>query len=352
MTRHDGRVILEPAACFSNLWATSLAEVTDDLAALERGGRWAVAIPYSGAPVLARFAEWTIRESSDGVGTWSGPSVDSWSTSMDAPSYKAAVDDVRDAIAAGTVYQVNVCRVMEAELPPGEHDIAVLHRLLAAGNPAPFGGFLRLPEQQVAIASASPELFLSVQPQERGRVVTSGPIKGTGVTAADLADKDRAENVMIVDLVRNDLARVTVPGSVTVPALLRVEEHPGLVHLVSRVEGLLEPRTSWADLLQATFPPGSVTGAPKSSALRVIDAVEPVPREYYCGAFGWIDADTGEAELAVAIRTFWVTGSTLRFGTGAGITWASDPRAEWQETELKARRLISLASRAWQGDAL
>jgi para-aminobenzoate synthetase component 1 len=141
-----------------------------------------------------------------------------------------------------------------------------------------------------------------------------------------------------------------VPGSVTVPDLLEVQEHPGLVHLVSTVQATLLPGTTWPALLAAAFPPGSVTGAPKLAALSMIDSLEPAQREFYCGAFGWVDADTGEAELAVAIRTFWLRDGTLRFGTGAGITWGSDAGAEWRETELKAARLIQVASRTWQGE--
>ena len=156
--------------------------------------------------------------------------------------------------------------------------------------------------------------------------------------------KDRAENLMIVDLMRNDLSRVCVTGSVEVPRLLEVEEHPGLVHLVSEVGGTLVPGATWSSILGATFPPGSVTGAPKSSALRLIEERESVSRSFYCGALGWVDNEGQSAELAVTIRTFWRDGTALRFGTGAGITWESDPAAEWRETELKARRLIDLAS--------
>ena len=150
---------------------------------------------------------------------------------------------------------------------------------------------------------------------------------------------------MIVDLVRNDLSRVAHTGSVRVPDLLRIEEHPGLVHLVSDVQCRLSEGTRWSDIVDATFPPGSVTGAPKSSALRIIDECEGAPRDVYCGAVGWIDADRQAAELAVAIRTFWIRDDVLRFGTGAGITWGSDPHGEWQETELKARNLCDIASR-------
>jgi para-aminobenzoate synthetase component 1 len=162
--------------------------------------------------------------------------------------------------------------------------------------------------------------------------------------------KDVAENVMIVDLVRNDLARVCEPGSVSVGALCATEQHPGLSHLVSTVRGVLRPGIGWAALLDAVFPPGSITGAPKSSATRLIAELEPVARGPYCGAIGWVDAERGVGSLAVGIRTFWLTepgtdAATLGFGTGAGITWGSDPAAEWAETELKAARLLEVAAR-------
>lgn len=329
-------------------YAHGLQAVAHDLDALADGGRWAVALPYEGEPVLARFEKWSSAAAPGGA--WRGPELADWASSLGGADYIRDVERVRQQIAAGEVYQVNLCRVLSAPMPdPAASDVSGLHQLLHSGNPAPFEGYLTLPAQGIGIASASPELFLSVTTGGDGRMVRSGPIKGTGRTEADLQEKDRAENVMIVDLVRNDLSRVCEPGSVTVPALLRVEEHPGLVHLVSTVEGRLRPDVEWPELVAATFPPGSVTGAPKSSALKLIDRLEPASREFYCGAFGWIDADTGEAELAVAIRTFWLRDGVLRFGTGAGITWGSEPEAEWRETELKAGRLIEVASGAWPG---
>lgn len=253
---------------------------------------------------------------------------------------------MREYIAKGEVYQANLCRVMSAPLPDAATaDVDALTALLARGNPAPYAGTIRLPARGVEIATASPELYL----RRSGRHVESGPIKGTGRTVADLLPKDHAENVMIVDLVRNDLGRVCATGSVAVPALCEVEEHPGLVHLVSTVSGELAEGAGWAELLGATFPPGSVTGAPKSSALRIIEELETAPRGPYCGGIGWVDADQGTAELAVGIRTFWIDrtaagGPRLCFGTGAGITWGSDPDREWAETELKAARLLGVAS--------
>jgi para-aminobenzoate synthetase component 1 len=199
---------------------------------------------------------------------------------------------------------------------------------------------VRLPDHGVHVASASPERFLA----REGDVVRSSPIKGTAADVDGFLSKDRAENVMIVDLVRNDLGRVCEFGSVAVPSLLAVEPHPGLVHLVSTVEGRLRPDAGWPALIDATFPPGSVTGAPKLAAIEVLQSLEPVPRGVYCGAIGWVDADARRGELNVAIRTFWIDEGQLHFGTGGGITWDSTPDGEWAETELKARRLLAIAS--------
>jgi para-aminobenzoate synthetase component 1 len=245
---------------------------------------------------------------------------------------------IRESIAAGDVYQVNLCRVLDAPLPPGA-DVAALGAALAEGNPAPYSAVVRLPGSDVHVASASPERFL----RRRGDVVESKPIKGTAATPDGFLAKDRAENVMIVDLVRNDLGRVCEWGSVEVPALCAVEHHPGLVHLVSTVTGRLRPQVTWGDVIAATFPPGSVTGAPKLAALDHIARLEPVRRGVYCGAVGWVDADRCQGELNVAIRTFWVEDGRLHFGTGGGITWGSTPVGEWDETELKARRLLAVA---------
>lgn len=332
----------EPAAHLGGWVASDLLEVCRDARVLDTSGRWAVVIPYAGDPLFARFATWRPGTAEDTAGPWCGPAA--WSSSMTETDYVAAVDHVRERIAAGDVYQANVCRILTGELTDARRsDIGGLHALLTHGNPAPHAAMINIPGI-VEIASASPELFLA----RDGDEVLTGPIKGTGRTAADLLPKDRAENVMIVDLMRNDLSRVCATGTVSVPDLLAEEEHPGLVHLVSRVRGFLAPDTSWPALIEATFPPGSVTGAPKLAAMSIIDDVEPASRGPYCGAIGWVDADTGRASLAVAIRTFWKSGDRLHFGTGAGITWGSDPSAEWRETELKAERLIAIASGVWE----
>ncbi|MCX5395912.1 chorismate-binding protein [Streptomyces sp. NBC_00102] len=335
-------------ARFGGLVATGLQDVTSDPAALDSAGFWAVSADFEGRVVCARFS--SVREEPvppPAPGAWRGPGPGEWTSSLDREAYQDAVRRVRAHIATGGVYQANLCRVLSAPLPePDRADVDALTALLARGNPAPYAGTLRLPGHGVEIATASPELFLS----RDGRTVESGPIKGTGRTEADLLEKDHAENVMIVDLVRNDLGRVCATGTVSVPDLCVVEKHPGLVHLVSTVRGELGDGAGWPELFGAAFPPGSVSGAPKSSALRIIEELETAPRGPYCGAIGWVDADRSTAELAVGIRTFWIdrTGSVplLRFGTGAGITWGSDPEREWDETELKASRLLAVASGA------
>ncbi|MGV1037774.1 MAG: chorismate-binding protein [Candidatus Nanopelagicales bacterium] len=337
------------AAWLGGAIGTDLADITSDISALDSSGRWAVVIDFEGEPTCARFTHWRPGSPAHVATAWKGPTETDYRSSMTRSEYVAAVEKVRAMIAAGDVYQVNVCRTMTAELPdPASADVMALAALLVRGNPAPYAGCVRLPTQDIAVASASPELFL----RRRDLTLDSGPIKGTGVTPADLSPKDEAENVMIVDLVRNDLSRVSRVGSVEVPSLLRIEEHPALTHLVSTVTAEIEPDVGWVDILAATFPPGSVSGAPKSSALTAISAVEPIVRGPYCGAIGWVDADSATAELAVGIRTFWVNWANerprLHFGTGAGITWGSDPASEWRETELKASNLIAVASEQWK----
>ncbi|MEU8586181.1 chorismate-binding protein [Streptomyces sp. NPDC048664] len=338
---------LPPLARFGERVATGLLDVTSDPAALDSSGFWAVSADYEGRLTCARFADVrTAPVPAPVPGGWRGPARQDWTSSLDHAAYTAGVRRIREHIATGEVYQVNLCRVLAAPVAP-DADVDALTAVLARGNPAPYAGTIRLPEHGVEIATASPELFL----RRDGRTVESGPIKGTGRTEADLLEKDHAENVMIVDLVRNDMGRVCATGSVTVPDLCAVEKHPGLVHLVSTVRGELRPGVGWPELLAATFPAGSITGAPKSSALRIIDALETAPRGPYCGGIGWVDADRGTGGLAVGIRTFWLErtaagAAMLRFGSGAGITWDSDPEDEWRETELKAARLLEVASGA------
>jgi len=349
-------------ARFGSRLARDAVEIAHDVECLDAGGFWAVVMTFEGDVTCVRFAQVstaqvsTAQVSTVRIPTAQMPSVQplpvpdwaplagDWSTSLDQTAYRSGVSQIRDRIAAGDVYQACLCRIMSHPLSD-DADLASLETLVAQGNPAPFASRIHVPEAGLDLLSASPEAFLI---RNAGRI-ESRPIKGTATSLSTMLTKDYAENVMIADLVRNDLSAVCRPGTVSVDALCAPEEHPGLTHLVTTVSGELRPDVAWSNILAAAFPPGSVSGAPKSSALRVIADLESVPRGPYCGAIGWVDADTGEAELAVGIRTFWAehdaTGQRwLRFGTGGGITWGSDPAQEWAETELKACRLIGLAS--------
>jgi para-aminobenzoate synthetase component 1 len=260
-----------------------------------------------------------------------------WRSSLEELDYMAYVHEIRQEIGRGGVYQVNACRELSHLIEDKKNKLAGLFARLQYANPAPFASYLKIPGYE--IASASPERFLS----RNGREIIASPIKGTiRWDQDDFGEKDKAENLMIVDLMRNDLSQIAVDGSVNVSELFRREKHPGLTHLVSDVRAEIKDGTSWKEILAATIPPGSVSGAPKSAALSMISQHEPTARGPYCGALGWIHGD--QAELAVAIRTFWTTGDHwLRYGTGAGITWGSEPALEWEETQLKARTLIAIA---------
>ncbi len=346
-TPHGGR------AWFAGTRADDVVQAGDDPALLDGGGWWAVVITFEGAVRLWRFASRApAAVPPPPLRPWPGlPGT--WTSSLDRPAYLDGVAEIRRRIREGEVYQANLCRLLSIDLDEAAADAAAaqdalgdpwsLAAVLHRGNPAPYAGVIDVPAlgglQRTRIASASPELFL----RREGELITCSPIKGTGRTAADLLPKDEAENVMIVDLMRNDLQHTCRPGTVEVTGLLEVQQHPGLVHLVSTVQGRLTEGAGWAQILQVTMPPGSVSGAPKSSALRAIRDLEPVARGPYCGAVGWVDADAGTACLAVGIRTFWWESGRLHFGTGAGITWGSRAQREWEETELKAAHLIGLA---------
>jgi para-aminobenzoate synthetase component 1 len=309
--------------------ATDLVEVSHDPVSLEDGGFWAVSTTFENHFTAAKFA--TVVEAPFPNTPWI-PLKGTWSSSLSAVQYIDYVERVRNAVADGWVYQVNACRRLTH---PGDgQSLRGLFSEILKNNPAPWASYLETPD--VMIASASPELFLS----RKGSTIMTSPIKGTQPThSQQFGAKDQAENVMIVDLMRNDLGQICKSGSVEVPRLLSSEEHPGLQHLVSDVQGELLDNVSWKEIIAALSPPGSVSGAPKSSATQVISENE-IARGPYCGALGWIEGD--QAILSVAIRTFWKD-SQLNFGTGAGITWGSNASAEWEETQLKARRLISIA---------
>ena len=312
--------------------ATDLIEISNDPSVLEDGNFWAVLISFEAEMTFAKFAK--VEATAFPESEWE-QLHGSWSSSATDSEYVEYVEAIRSAIADGGVYQVNACRELSHPISDERTLVGLFSRILA-DNPSPRASYLSLPE--IEIASATPERFLT----RNGSTILTSPIKGTIKSGeSEFGEKDKAENLMIVDLMRNDLGQICAPGSVDVAELFRSEPHPGLVHLVSDVQGELRNDISWSEIFTATLPPGSVSGAPKSAALRIIEAHES-RRGPYCGALGWVHGD--RADLSVAIRTFWKSGDGhLRFGTGAGITWGSNARSEWQETQLKARKLISIA---------
>jgi para-aminobenzoate synthetase component 1 len=269
-----------------------------------------------------------------------------FTSGLSRPAYEEGVEAVRAAIARGEIYQANLTRRLAT---PFDDDSWPLYRRLRTGDPALFAAYLDLGRRPGAgapraIVSASPEPFLAVDPT--GRVATD-PIKGTRprgrareqdrALARELlaSAKDRAENVMIVDVLRNDLGRVCRPGTVRVPRLCRLERTAAVQHLVSTVTGRLAPGRDAFDLLAASFPGGSITGAPKIRAMEVLETLEPVRRGPYTGCAGWIGPD-GAMATSILIRTFVADGQRLTLHVGGGITWRSDPAAEWDETVAKA----------------
>ena len=268
--------------------------------------------------------------------------------------YCKAIARILEEIAAGNVYQACLTRRV-AHAFAG--DPFALYTELRRINPAPFACYFELPE--AAIAGSSPERFLRVEPDGR---VESRPIKGTRPRGGDpvsderarrallASEKDRAENLMIVDLVRNDLGRVCEIGSVGVPELMAVEDYASVFHLVSTVTGRLRAGCDALDALRAAFPPGSMTGAPKHAAMRLLGRLEPARRGFYSGAAGYLDA-RGGADLAVVIRTLVVAGGSAWWHTGGGIVADSQPRAEWLETLAKTRPLEDALAEAQRGGA-
>ena len=258
--------------------------------------------------------------------------------------YLDAVARVIEYIRAGDIFQANLSQRLEA--PLGGTPLALYDRLRRR-NPAPFAAFLDFGD--LVVASSSPERFLRVQPD--GRVETR-PIKGTrprGVgpehdaalaLALSQSEKDRAENVMIVDLLRNDLSRVCRPGTVRVPELFALEHYATVHHLVSTVVGDLAPGHDAVDVLRAAFPGGSITGAPKVRAMQIIAELEPTARGVYCGAIGYLST-SGALDSSIVIRTYLVRGGNVYFQVGGGIVADSDPEQEYRETLDKARGLIA-----------
>ncbi len=255
-------------------------------------------------------------------------------------AYKADIARVIAYIHAGDIFQANLSQRFESDLTPDETPF-LLYRRLRAHSPAPFAGFFNLEEG--ALLSSSPERFLSSD----GKTAQTKPIKGTrprggtakedAALAAELqaSGKDRAENVMIVDLMRNDFSRVCKDGSLRVPALCALESYANVHHLVSTVEGELCEGKTALDLLMAAFPGGSITGAPKIRAMEVIAELEQNPRGIYCGSFGYLGLD-GRMDMNISIRTMSIAGGKARFNAGGGIVADSDPQEEYEESLAKA----------------
>jgi len=272
------------------------------------------------------------------------PGVPGVRSNFTREGYLDAVARVIEYIFAGDIFQANLSQRLEAPLAGTPLD---LYRRLRRRNPAPFAAFLDCGD--VVIASSSPERFLRVHD---GRQVETRPIKGTrprgvgpehdAALALALAesDKDRAENVMIVDLLRNDLSRVCRPGTVRVPELFAIEHYATVHHMVSTVVGELAPEHDGVDLLRAAFPGGSITGAPKVRAMQIIAELEPTARGAYCGAIGYVSV-TGALDTNIVIRTYLVLGRDVYFQVGGGIVADSDPEQEYRETLDKARGLVA-----------
>ena len=260
-------------------------------------------------------------------------------------AYAQAVEAVRSHIRAGDVYQINLTAPLRFAL---EDDPLGLYARLRARQSASYGAWIAL--EGVSVASVSPELFFRVDAADGARTITARPMKGTAPRGASQAtdralrnalrasEKDRAENLMIVDLLRNDVARVAETGSVRVPALFEAEGYETVTQLTSTVSASLREDAGLGDVLRALFPCGSITGAPKLRAMGVIRDLEVGPRGVYCGTIGYA-APNGTAAFNVAIRTAVVSDGRARYDVGSGIVWDSDPGAEYDECLLKARVL-------------
>jgi para-aminobenzoate synthetase component 1 len=316
---------------------------------------WVLRLPARGQPELRLLAgapggpddiEWL---AGDLWGLFEKPLPEPRPQSLGAPvlstgreQFVRDIQTVRGHIRAGDIYQANLTREV---VYSGSTDAAELYLRLRSRNPAPFAGFLDCGDGR-AVLSSSPECFLHVA----GGTVTTRPIKGTRPRDADPAvdarlrdelansEKDRAELTMIVDLERNDLSRVCVPGTVRVPVLHGLHSFARVHHLEATVQGSLRPEVTPAELIRAVFPGGSISGCPKKRALEIIHELEPVRRGPYTGSLFWL-APGGDMQASILIRTLLVEPGRVSFHVGGGITWASDPQAEWDETRAKGAAL-------------
>ena len=259
--------------------------------------------------------------------------IGEWEPTWSELAYRAAVESVRESIARGDVYQVNLVQHLSASFAGDPAGLAARLAPLRPLHGEPLAG------DGWAVISASPEVFLA----RRGRRIWTMPIKGTrpvgGAAELTASEKDAAEHVMIVDLERNDLSRVCEPGSVLWPELMATRELAGVEHMVSTVEGTLREDAGFAEILEATFPGGSVTGAPKIAAVDLIASLEPVGRGASMGALGRVRGN-GDFDLVLTIRTFAVAEDRIHLWVGGGVVWDSDPAAEVEESWVKARPLL------------
>ncbi|GJD89225.1 aminodeoxychorismate synthase component I [Methylobacterium hispanicum] len=328
---YDTALVVDHAAGTCRLVATGFPETDGAARAARAEAR------------LAAFAALLGQGGPDPVPPCPVPALD-WRSNFTRAGYEAAVERVRDYIRAGDIYQANIAQRFSAELPAGFDGFA-LYRALRAANPATFGAYLAF--EGLTVASSSPERFLKLA----GRRVETRPIKGTArrlpdpeadraaAEALQRNPKERAENIMIVDLLRNDLSRVCEAHSVRVPTLCGLETYAGVHHLVSVVTGTLREGLDALDLVAATFPGGSITGAPKIRAMDIITEIEGDARELYCGAIGRIGFD-GALDTAIAIRTVVMDARTAVLQAGGGITLLSEPGPEYDETLAKAARVF------------
>ena len=271
-----------------------------------------------------------------------------WQANMDKAAYTAKFQQIQQYLRSGDCYQINLTQRFSAGYTGDEWQA---YQLLRDKNAAPFSAFIRLP--QGAVLSISPERFLQLHDNK----VETKPIKGTRprgicpmtdqVEAENLrsSTKDRAENVMIVDLLRNDLGKVCLPGSVEVPSLFAIESFPAVHHLVSTVCGTLSPQFSACDLLRGAFPGGSITGAPKVRAMQIIEQLEPQRRSVYCGAIGYINSQ-GDMDTNIAIRTLICSQEQIHCQAGGGIVADSDANSEYQETLDKVNKILPVLAKA------
>jgi len=326
--------VWEPEGALEQLEAYLAAELTGDrVADVYLGYRLAETLrrePWPSPPEPCRLPVLAarVRCQAPEPGLASALRIGEWATTWTPEEYAHAVAEVRAAIARGDVYQVNLVQHLAASF---HGDPRALGAALGALHTRSFHG------DGWSIVSASPELFL----ERRGDVLRTKPIKGTRPAGEDVDDeKDTAEHVMIVDLERNDLSRVCEVGSIRWPELMVQHELAGVTHLVSTVEGTLRSDVGLAEILDATFPGGSITGAPKISAVDHIARLEPVGRGASMGALGTVHAN-GDFELALTIRTFATADDRVHLWVGGGIVWDSDPDAEIEESWVKARPLLA-----------